>query len=674
MLFRDQLQGLADMKETPEGRTFRPNSPLPTSPRIVSHKHYIPYLLPHYVLPQQSATLWPFLIFPRRPASVTAAPIKSRALAVASSTVAAAAAAATAAATYLYKYSYSTLATQPEVLKSPKPSRFLSALRRRFTSSGYSHPHTVTMPSQTTDTKPHTQSTPSSHYPAPERSSTATPSNSTTEPPSARAAGGWFPLSYKESFSQWWSCVSPEAAEAAVLSFLPFYTPLAPDASQKNSRNTPSQVNSDLYGQRQCSSSMVQLTGKNRAINEFSITRTTEPHTEDLVILHGYGAGLGFFYRNFDAMSRRPGWKLWALDLLGMGRSSRPPFKIRATDKSSKIKEAEDWFIDALEEWRIKRGLDRFTLMGHSLGGYLATAYTLKYPGRVKKLILASPVGVPENPYAEEQQLPANPPQDQSHPPSLEVTGMEAELLQPSDEVLKPTPSLTSTTPPHKPSVDPPRRQIPKWISYLWDQNVSPFTFIRWSGPLGPSLVSSWTSRRFSFLPTPESAALHTYAYTLFRQRGSGEYALTFLLAPGAYARNPLVNRIGKVGWQGVPTVLMYGEVDWMDVTGGFSAQERIRKEGRRLDSQGWRGGGEWLGDGKGIGEDVLNGGGKGKHNVKDGQLGGGEAKVLIVKGAGHHVYLDGWEEFNEMITAEMDDVEERERRRRKWQRENREE
>jgi len=318
--------------------------------------------------------------------------------------------------------------------------------------------------------------------------------------------------------------------------------------------------------------------------------------------------------------------------------------------------------------------LDRFTLLGHSLGGYLATAYTLKYPGRVKKLILASPVGIPENPYAEEQQLPANPPPDQSNPPPPEVTGMEAEFLQPSDEVLKPTPStLSDTRNPvqKKPSVNIPRR-IPKFLSYLWDQHVSPFTFIRWSGPLGPLLVSGWTSRRFSFLPTPESAALHTYAYTLFRQRGSGEYALGFLLAPFAYARNPLVSRIGKVGWQGVPTVLMYGEVDWMDVTGGFSAQERIRKEGRRLDSQGWRGGGEWLGDGQGLGEDVLDGGGKGKHDVKDGQVGGGEAKVLIVKGAGHHVYLDGWEEFNKMIIAEMGDVEERERRRRKWQRENR--
>ena len=39
-----------------------------------------------------------------------------------------------------------------------------------------------------------------------------------------------------------------------------------------------------------------------------------------------------------------------------------------------------------------------------------------------------------------------------------------------------------------------------------------------------------------------------------------------------------------------------------------------------------------------------------------------GDAKVVIVKGAGHHVYLDGWEEFNEMMRGEMRDVEQRDR------------
>jgi cardiolipin-specific phospholipase len=37
-------------------------------------------------------------------------------------------------------------------------------------------------------------------------------------------------------------------------------------------------------------------------------------------------------------------------------------------------------------------------LVGHSLGGYLASAYTVRYPERVSGLILVSPAGIPRGP------------------------------------------------------------------------------------------------------------------------------------------------------------------------------------------------------------------------------------------------------------------------------------
>jgi cardiolipin-specific phospholipase len=163
---------------------------------------------------------------------------------------------------------------------------------------------------------------------------------------------------------------------------------------------------SDAYGPRQWHSNLVQLSGKDRALNEFSVERTDERVDQNLVILHGYGAGLGFFYKNFEGLSRVNGWKVYALDLLGMGRSTRPPFKVHSKDRQKSITEAEDWFIDALEEWRVKRKIDNFTLLGHSLGGYMAVAYALKYPGHLDKLVLASPVGIPEDPYAVNAEMP----------------------------------------------------------------------------------------------------------------------------------------------------------------------------------------------------------------------------------------------------------------------------
>src|ERR1700752_3131718 len=71
--------------------------------------------------------------------------------------------------------------------------------------------------------------------------------------------------------------------------------------------------------------------------------------------------------RNFDGLSNVPGTKIYALDLLGMGNSSRPRFRVRSKDPMAKIDEAEAFFIDALEEWRQIKKLDKFMLMVFSL-------------------------------------------------------------------------------------------------------------------------------------------------------------------------------------------------------------------------------------------------------------------------------------------------------------------
>ncbi|KAF1838967.1 alpha/beta-hydrolase [Decorospora gaudefroyi] len=495
----------------------------------------------------------------------------------------------------------------------------------------------------------------------------------------------WFPLSAKSGFEQWWAGLSPMATEHRVLSFIPHlqspptHTQTGSasvaagsssadlDAPPKHAEDeTTTTAFNDPYGPRRWHSQMVELCGKDRALNEFSVERVGEEAENNLVMLHGYGAGLGFFYRNFEAISRAEGWKVFALDLLGMGRSSRPTFKIHAKDKEGKIAEAESWFVDALEEWRIKRGLDQFTLLGHSLGGYLAVCYALKYPGHLNKLILASPVGIPEDPYAVNEEMPDVQDSSMANEFSQDAAETNQNGVQPSTADNNNFMNQQKRTEGAKEAKQPPKRRLPWWLYSLWEANmISPFTLVRWTGPLGPRLVSGWTSRRFSHLPEEEAQALHDYSYALFRQRGSSEYALAYLLAPGAFARSPLIRRIHGVGRQwiqahdtptvdgdspsqtsaataqresGFPVIFMYGENDWMDVKGGQAAEERMKQERERILATA---------------------------SPEQGEKDRGVGKVIIIDKAGHHVYLDGWEQFNRVMLAEMEEVRGREQGRR---------
>ena len=108
-----------------------------------------------------------------------------------------------------------------------------------------------------------------------------------------------------------------------------------------------------------------------------------------LVLIHGFGGGVGLWAMNVDTLSQNR--TVYAFDMLGFGRSSRPQL---STDPA----EAEEQFVDSIEKWREQVGLDKFVLLGHSLGGFLASSYALKYPCRIQHLILADPWGFPVKP------------------------------------------------------------------------------------------------------------------------------------------------------------------------------------------------------------------------------------------------------------------------------------
>lgn len=353
------------------------------------------------------------------------------------------------------------------------------------------------------------------------------------------------PQNWRESITYWWNSNDKEttAAQDRLLRRLPFFSssPTAPpDPTTAASPSDP--ASSGVVGRL----SHFELDGPKRYLNQFSITPTKEvanapPPT---VVLHGYGAGLGFFFMNYAALgdwAARRGGSVYALDWLGMGLSARVPFKVHAKreDTERRVKEAEDFFLDALEEWRVKNGFDKMTLVGHSLGGYLSAAYALRHPDRVSRLILLSPAGIPRNP---------------NKPTAAEEATLEAVAEAEQKQSL-----------------------LRRLGMHAWEAGWSPFQIVRSATFFGPLLVGRYSTWRFRHFTDEDARDMNNYIWHITRAKGSGEYCISHILEPGAHARLPMVDRMDKLK---VPVTFFYGDQDWMDEKGGRETVHRLREAG----------------------------------------------------------------------------------------------
>lgn len=113
-----------------------------------------------------------------------------------------------------------------------------------------------------------------------------------------------------------------------------------------------------------------------------------------VVLCHGFGTGVGVYYKTIPVLSQH--YRVFAIDWLGMGRSSRPPFPtlLKGSVGSDVHFECSiKFFIDSFQTWRREVGLMdvKIVLIGHSLGGYLATHYCKMFQDSIQQLILLSP-------------------------------------------------------------------------------------------------------------------------------------------------------------------------------------------------------------------------------------------------------------------------------------------
>ena len=161
-----------------------------------------------------------------------------------------------------------------------------------------------------------------------------------------------------------------------------------------------------------------------------------------------------------------------------MGRSSRPPFPSisRKLPPRERVAQAEDFFLDAVEEWRVKMGIERMAVVGHSLGAYLSVAYALKYPGRVERLILLSPAGVPRDPNGMVPSEELAPQGEGEGPDSF------AEVHRPSEQELKERKDALKAAAKSEST-------FRKFATWAWEEGWSPFQIVRSMVFWGPWVV-----------------------------------------------------------------------------------------------------------------------------------------------------------------------------------------
>lgn len=248
----------------------------------------------------------------------------------------------------------------------------------------------------------------------------------------------------------------------------------------------------------------------------WTISLNHESTRTPIVLLHGLGAGVALWCLNLDSLAAtRP---VYAIDILGFGRSSRPKF-------SSDALVAERQLVNSVEEWRREMRLDKIILLGHSLGGFLASSYAIHYPDRVKHLILADPWGFPERP---------------------------ADIVQ--------------------------KYNLPFWIRAIVfvTQPFNPFWPVRVAGPFGQWVIEKTRPdiiKKFSaFVSDPD--VIPQYLYQCNSQNPTGEAAFHALSATLGWAKHPMVDRIHTLR-KDIPITLLYGSRSWVDNASGELIREK---------------------------------------------------------------------------------------------------
>jgi len=103
-----------------------------------------------------------------------------------------------------------------------------------------------------------------------------------------------------------------------------------------------------------------------------------------VILLHGLGSVKEIWMANFDALAAK--YHVFAIDQIGFGHSDKPLLDYKIAT-----------FVDFLQVFMQSQNLNKATLVGNSLGGWIALDFVARHPAMVDKLVLVDAAGLPSS-------------------------------------------------------------------------------------------------------------------------------------------------------------------------------------------------------------------------------------------------------------------------------------
>ena len=100
----------------------------------------------------------------------------------------------------------------------------------------------------------------------------------------------------------------------------------------------------------------------------------------NVILLHGLGGSSQVWQFNIGPLAEK--YHVFVPDQIGFGKSDKPLVNYRIRT-----------YVDFLDQFCKQLKIDRPTLIGNSMGGWIAAIYAATYPDRVDKLVLANAAG-----------------------------------------------------------------------------------------------------------------------------------------------------------------------------------------------------------------------------------------------------------------------------------------